>query len=115
MAGNNLIEINIYEDDMVTLKTTKHGLITKVPFGTVRRLLNLLKVDFKEMDKITILSVLARSGDELFSILDTVFPDMTEDDWDHVDTGEIIGVIYQIAESSLKDIIKVPVEDSKNA
>lgn len=115
MAGNNLIEINIYEDDMVTLKTTKRGLITKVPFGTVRRLLNLLKVDFKEMDKITILSVLARSGDELFSILDTVFPDMTEDDWDHVDTGEIIGVIHQIAESSLKDIIKVPVEDPKNA
>ena len=114
MADNTLITLTVYEDeDLTVVRETKAGVIRKIPFGVVRRLSSLLSLDYASDDPMAILPVLLHSWNDVCHILDRVFDGMTEDDWDRVDTSEVLQVILTIAKEALKSIRKIPVKDDQ--
>ena len=60
-----------------------------------------------------ILPSLLHSWNDVCHILDRVFDGMTEEDWDRVDTSEVLHVILVIAKESLKSIKKIPVKEGQ--
>lgn len=109
MADNTLITLNIYEDeDMTVIRETKAGMLRKIPFGVVRDIAALFDLDQDGADTAHIFAVITTAWHDVCRILDRVFPGMTEDDWNHVDTQEVIGVIYTIAKEAMRSLIKVP-------
>lgn len=113
MADNTMVKLTVYEDeDMEVVREVKVGIIRKIPFGVVRRLSSLLSLDFAAEDPMAILPVLLHSWNDVCHILDRVFSGMTDEDWDRVDTAEVLQVILAIAKESLKSIKKIPVKDN---
>ena len=80
-------------------------------FGTVRRLMALF--DYKNLDNATLLSLIFEEWNDLVSILSEAFPDMENDDWDHVKMKELLIVIKNIAVVAIKDMLSIPT-DPKN-
>lgn len=106
------IKLKVYEDDMETVKKECTANVVKVPFGLVRKLMNLFKVETLE-DVTQILNIVMESWDEVTSLLDRVFPDVEPEDWDYVDTGELVRVIYSLLKCALSELLTVPT-DPKN-
>ena len=114
MADNTLITLNIYEDeDMTVIRETKAGMLRKIPFGVVRDIAAIFDLDRDKMDTAQILATIATAWHDVTHILDRVFPGMTEDDWNHVDTQEVIGVVYTIIQEAMKSLLKVPVKNNE--
>ena len=107
------IKLNIYDDDFNEVVETVTAELVKVPFGVIRRLMVLFNVD-NLTDTKQILEVVLKSWNSLIKILDKVFPGLEEDDWDHVDTKELVQVIFKLIKYSAKELTNIPV-DSKNA
>lgn len=113
MADNTAITLTIYEDeDLTVVRETKIGILRKIPFGVVRRLSSLLALDYAADDPMEILPVILRSWNDVCHILDRVFQGMTDDDWDRVDTSDVLRAILIIAKEAMKSIKKIPVKDS---
>ena len=106
------IKLTVYEIDMITIKKECTAQMVKVPFGTVRRLMRLFNVDNLENTS-EILDIVLKSWDSVIAILDQIFPEMTEEDWDTVDTKELIGVIYNLLKNAFVEMMKIPT-DPKN-
>ena len=114
MADNTLITLNIYEDeDMTVIRETKAGMLRKIPFGVVRDIAAIFDLDRDKMDTAQILATIATAWKDVCHVLDRVFPGMTEDDWNHTDTQEVIGVIYVIIQEAMKSLLKVPVKNNE--
>lgn len=114
MADNTLITLTIYEDeDLTVVREVKAGVLRKIPFGVVRRLSSLLSLDYAAEDAMAILPTLLHSWNDVCHILDRVFDGMTEDDWDRVDTSEVLKVILVIAKESIKSIKRIPVQENQ--
>lgn len=113
MADNTAITLTVYEDeDLTVVRETKVGILRKIPFGVVRRLSSLLALDYAADDPAAILPVILRSWNDVCHILDRVFSGMTEDDWDRVDTSDVLRAILAIAKEAMQSIKKIPVKDS---
>ncbi len=102
------IEINVYGANGAIIKTSTARLID-IEFGTIRAIMKLLKVesidDFEEM-----LTTVYEAWDQLTAVLAQIFPDMEEEDWDHVKVRELIPAVIQILRFSFAEIMKVPKE-----
>lgn len=106
------IEINVYEKDMVTVKKQVKAEVVTIPFGVIRKFMSLF--DLKDLDDTgAILNVVTGSWSELETLLDRIFPDMTEEDWDGVDTKELIQVVMKVLKYAFSEILNIPV-DEKN-
>ena len=64
-------------------------------------------------DTNAILNIVMSSWENVVSLLDKIFPDMEEDDWDTVSTKELVQAIYSILKGAFKEMMSIPV-DSKN-
>ena len=106
------ILLNVYNADMKTIKKQCKAETIKIPFGTIRKLMKLFNIDNVENTG-EILNIVMSSWDSVIGILDNIFPEMTEDDWDTVDTKELVSVIYQLLKDSFKTILSIPT-DPKN-
>lgn len=106
------IILNVYDDDFVTVKKTCKAKIVKIPFGVVRKLMKVLNVDTLE-DTTQILNIVSSSWTTVTGLLDRIFPDMTEDDWDYVDMKELVQVVYAIVKAAFTDMLSIPT-DPKN-
>lgn len=106
-----MIELNVYDEDDVIVKTCESKEID-LRFGTVRSIMKLLKVD-NVNDTSELLSMVYDAWDELITVLNRVWPDMDDDDWDNVKLNELIPAILQILKTSFTSILKIP-NDSKN-
>lgn len=100
--------IHVYDDNGETIKVSECKL-TKIRFGTVRKLMKLVKMD----SDAELIAAVSDAWDEVVKILDKCFPDMTEEDWDGVELPEIMTVIVSIVKYSMTGLNKIPV-DSKN-
>ena len=107
-----MIKLNVYEDDFVTVKKESEAQLVKVPFGTVRKLMQIFNVE-NLTDTTQILNVVLQSWDSVVSVLDRVFPDIEPDEWDYVDTKELVSVIFTLLKSAAADLLRIPV-DPKN-
>lgn len=106
------IKLKVYDEDMETVKKECAASTVKIPFGLVRKLMNLFKVETLE-DTTQILNIVMTSWDEVTALLDRVFPDVEPEDWDYVDTGELVRVIYALLKSALAELLTIPT-DPKN-
>lgn len=105
------ITIKVYEKDKKTVKMECKADTVDLEFGTVRRLMALF--DYKNLDNATLLSLIFEEWNDLVSILSEAFPDMENDDWDHVKMKELLTVIKNIAVVAIKDMLSIPT-DPKN-
>ena len=106
------IKINVYEEDMKTVKKEVSAELIEIPFGTIRKFMDLFDVENLE-DTTKILTIVAKSWKDVVRILNRVFPDMTEEDWDGVSTKELLQVIIKVLKFAFADILKIPT-DEKN-
>ena len=105
------ITIKVYEKDKKTVKKECKADTVDLEFCTVRRLMALF--DYKNLDNATLLSLIFEEWNDLVSILSEAFPDMENDDWDHVKMKELLIVIKNIAVVAIKDMLSIPT-DPKN-
>ena len=106
------IRLTVYEEDMETVKKECAASTIKIPFGLIRKLMNLFNVENLQ-DTTQILSIVMGSWDEVIKLLDRIFPDITENDWDYVDTNELVKVIYELLKSAFAEMVAIPT-DPKN-
>lgn len=105
------IILKVYEKDKKTVKKECKADTIDLEFGVVRRLMGLL--DYKKLDNAALLSIIMDEWKDIVSILSETFPDMADDDWDHVKMKELIVVIKDIAITAVKDMLNIPT-DPKN-
>lgn len=102
-------KLNVYADDGVTVVKTLTGTEFDLTFGTVRKLMKLLKID-KAENSFDLLVILNDAWEEITSILGKIFTDATDDDWDHVNLKELLPVVVQITKYSLSKALSIPTE-----
>ena len=106
------IKLTIYNEDMETVKKECTANMVKVPFGLVRKLMNLFKVENLQ-DTTQILDIIMTSWEDVIKLLGRIFPDVTEEEWDYVDTSELMRVILSLVKYVFAEMVKIPT-DPKN-
>lgn len=106
------IIINVYNDENEVVKTCEAKIID-IKFGTIRKLMDLLKIDDIN-DTSELLKTVYGAWDQITRVLDQCFPDMEEEDWDGVLVNELLPVILQIARATFGEMLKVPKTNPKN-
>lgn len=81
----------------------------EIPFGTIRKLMELLKVE-DMTNQAQLLKVVAGAWDELMSVLYNVFPEVTSEEWDKATTKEVLRVVIEIAKFAVADVFVIPTE-----
>lgn len=103
--------LNVYDEKDDIVKTSEAKLID-LRFGTIRSLMELLNVDDID-DTSQLLKTVYGAWAQITNILDRVFPDMTEEDWENVKLTELLPILMIILKSSFAQILSIP-NDSKN-
>ena len=106
------IKLTIYNEDMETVKKECTANMVKVPFGLIRKLMNLFKVENLQ-DTTQILDIIMTSWEDVIKLLGRIFPDVTEEEWDYVDTSELRRVILSLVKYVFAEMVKIPT-DPKN-
>ena len=106
------IKLTIYNEDMETVKKECTANMVKVPFGLIRKLMNLFKVENLQ-DTTQILDIIMTSWKDVIKLLGRIFPDVTEEEWDYVDTSELMSVILSLVKYVFAEMVKIPT-DPKN-
>lgn len=106
------VTLKVYEADMITVKKECTAELITIPFGTIRKFMALFDIDNID-DTSKILKIVASSWGDVINLLGRVFPEMTEDDWDTVDTKELLHAVIEVLKFAFADILKVPT-DGKN-
>lgn len=102
-------KLNVYADDGVTVVKTLTGTEFDLTFGTVRKLMKLLKID-KAENSFDLLVILNDAWEEITAILGKIFADATDDDWDHIKLEELLPLVVRIAKYSLSKALSIPTE-----
>ena len=88
------LKLNVYDDDNNIVKTSTAELV-ELKFGSIRKLMKLLNVENIE-DTSELLKVLYGAWEQITKVLNSCFPDMSEDDWDNVKVSEVLPVLISI-------------------
>lgn len=101
--------LNVYADDGVTIAKTYKAGAYDLRFGTVRKLMKLLKVEDMN-DTAELFKTIYNAWDEIKAVLDKVFPGVTDDDWDNVKVKELFPTIIGIAKFSVSELFGIPTD-----
>lgn len=102
--------INVYAKDGTITKTATARTVD-ITFGTIRSLMEVLKVE-DMTDTAQILKRVFGAWDELTGILGQAFPDIAEDEWSGVKLAELVPVLLQILKWSFAEMLTIPTEDA---
>lgn len=104
------LTLNVYSGKEIvkTVDSTTYDL----EFGTVLKLMRLLKIE-DTANELDLLKIIAGAFDEITNVLSNVFPDLTEEDWNHVKMKELVPVIIGIARFSVTETLKIPTGNKK--
>ena len=105
------IKLNVYDENDNIIKTVEAQFV-ELRFGTIRGLMELLNVENID-DTGELLKTVYQAWDKLTSIMNKMFPDLNEDDWDNLKLSEVVPVLIQILRTSFVQILSIPTE-SKN-
>lgn len=105
------IKLNVYDENDNIIKTVEAQFV-ELRFGTIRGLMELLNVENID-DTGELLKTVYQAWDKLTSIMNKMFPDLNEDDWDNLKLSEVIPVLLRILRTSFVQILSIPTE-SKN-
>lgn len=106
------MELNIYKIDGKTVARTVKASRFDLTFGTVDRLMSLLKLE-KSNTNSELLKTIFSAWSELKEVLSEVFPDVSDDEWQRVKIKELMPLVIEIAEFALYEAMGIPSE-SKN-
>ena len=106
------MKLNIYDENDNIVKTSEARFID-LRFGTIRSLMELLKVEDIN-NTAQLLKTVYGAWAQVTSILGKVFPDMTSEDWENVKLSELLPLIVVIMKGSLAQMMTIPI-DEKNA
>lgn len=104
--------LNVYDDNDEVIKTCKAEFV-ELRFGTIRKIMELMKVDEME-DTAQLLKMVYASWEQLTGILSKAFPEMEDSDWDNVKLSELVPILIMILKSSFVKIATIPT-DEKNS
>lgn len=105
------LKLNIYDENDNIIKTSEAKMID-LRFGTIRSLMELLKVDDIN-DTTQLLRTVYSAWAQVISILSKVFPDMEDEDWENIKLSELLPMLVAILKSSFAQILTIPT-DEKN-
>ena len=105
------LEINVYDENGYVEKTCTAKTVD-FEFGTIRSMMKLLNVD-NTNDTGELLTVIYEAWEQLTEILSECFPDMEEQDREHVKLRELVPVVVETLRYSFTEILTIP-NDSKN-
>lgn len=101
------VKITVYKDeDLKEIKQVHIAKMRRVPFGAVRKVMALFNVE--NMDTGEILKTVLTAWDEVVRVLNRFFPDITEEEWDYVDSQEVMQAILGILQLSIAEMVKIP-------
>ena len=103
---NDLV-LNVYDDSGKTVVKTFKASTCNLMFRTVRKLMDLLKVE--DMDnQAQMLRTIYDAWDEIRAVLGGVFPDASAEDWDNVRVRELLPLVLKIAKYSISEMFVIP-------
>ena len=111
MSQKNELNINVYDKAGKITKTATAKLID-LEFGTIRSIMQILNVENID-NTAELLNVLYGAWDQVTAVLSQCFPDMTDEDWEHVKLKELMPVMIRILKYSFTEILSIP-QDPKN-
>lgn len=112
MEENKKLSLNVYDDEDNIVRTEEARFID-LRFGTIRSLMELLKVEDVK-DTAQLLKTVYSAWEQVTGIMTKVFPAMTVEDWENVKLSELLPLLIVILKSSFVKILEIPT-DSKNA
>lgn len=104
--------LNVYDDKNEIVKTVEATNVT-IKFGTVRSLMKLLKID-DVSDTAELFKLILDSWDAITKVLNSCFPDMTEEDWDNVALEELVPTVINLLKGSFTYMLGIPQSEQKN-
>lgn len=104
----NLV-LKIYDADGKNIVKTYTSSTYDLMFGTVRRLMELLKIEDVD-NQLEMFKVIYGAWEEIKTVLSGVFPDVQPDEWEHVKVKELLPLILDIAKFSVQEILTIPKE-----
>lgn len=105
------LNLNVYDEQGEVKKTCKAETV-ELEFGTIRALMKVLNVE-QVNDTGELLGTLFGAWEQVVNVLVKCFPDMEEEDWEHVKVKELLPVVVGILKESFKEILSIPT-DPKN-
>lgn len=105
------LSLNVY-DEKGEIKKTCEARTVDLEFGTIRALMKVLNVD-KMNDSAELLSILYGAWEQVIEVLNKCFPDMEQEDWEHVKVKELLPIVLSILKTSFAEILSIP-KDPKN-
>lgn len=106
--NSDVVKIKVYDDDDKVIKEVEANVVD-IRMGSIRKLFALAGIDEVE-DMTSMLRMVNGAWGSLTKILDKIFPDMTEDDWDGVKINELLPVVVKIIKRSLGALGDIPQE-----
>ena len=100
--------LNVYDVEGNVVKTVEAENLD-IEFGHIRSIMKLLDVD-NINDTWALLKTVYSAWDKLTEVLSQVFPDMEEEDWEHVKIKELVPELLQIVRDSFAEILTIPTE-----
>ena len=100
--------LNVYDVEGNVTKTVEAENLD-IEFGHIRSIMKLLDVD-NINDTWALLKTVYSAWDKLTEVLSQVFPDMEEEDWEHVKIKELVPELLQIVRDSFAEILTIPTE-----
>ncbi len=106
------LKLNVYDSTGKNIAKTCTAETFDIMFGTVNTLMNLLKIEQLD-NQVELIKTICDAWDELTNILNNVFPNMTDEDWNHVKVKELVPIIVGIVKYTISETMSIP-SDSKN-
>ena len=100
--------LNVYDVEGNVIKTVEAENLD-IEFGHIRSIMRLLDVD-NINDTWALLKTVYSAWDKLTEVLSQVFPDMEDEDWEHVKIKELVPEFLQIVRDSFAEILTIPTE-----
>lgn len=105
------LKLNVYDDEDKVVKTVEANAVD-LRYGTIRSLMELLNIENIE-DTSELLKKVYSAWNQITRILNRVFPDMDEKDWDNVKLSELMPLLVFILKSAFTQMLAIP-NDPKN-
>lgn len=100
--------LNVYDVEGNVIKTVEAENLD-IEFGHIRSIMRLLDVD-NINDTWALLKTVYSAWDKLTEVLSQCFPDMEDEDWEHVKIKELVPELLQIVRDSFAEILTIPTE-----
>lgn len=105
------LTLHVFDENDTVIKTCTAQFV-ELRFGAIRSIMKLLRVDKIETNY-ELMKAVYGAWEQLTSILNKCFPEMTESDWDNVKMSELLLVVVSILKQTFNKMMDIPRE--KNA